>query len=291
MDRPLVIKDVKNITIEGSQNSHDWSVILEPHFSCAGYRYQDYCKQAETSVSRTYTHCAVVQLVNVSDITLAGLDLISVQGQTSDAKIGILVSKADDLVINSLAVKNFYYGIAVCNASESSLTNILISGSTGDGFVLSQAYNIFLTNTTSNSNGGNGLIISSSRGIKMINSDMHSNVLNGVSILSVTDSSFIQMTTLNNTENGVCMMASNFTLLDKLFLLYNEQYGIKLSNVYYVHLANIISNRNEDSGVYLTTTVGTCIANVSSHRNKWSGIEISRATNIYNTAQHSLFPQ
>ena len=279
MDRPLIIKDMKNIIFEGSQNSHDCSVILDPHFNCVEYQHQDYCKQAETSGSRTYPHCAVVQLVNVSDITLSGLDLISVQGQTSNTKIGILVSKADDLVLHSLAVKSFYRGISLCDASESNLTNILISGSMSDGIVLSQSYNILLTNTTSNSNGGNGLIIESSRGIEMIHLDTQSNALNGASILSVTDSSFIQMTSLNNTENGVSVMASNFTLLDKLFLQYNEQCGIKLSSVYYVHLANIISNDNEDSGVYLTTTVGTCITNMSSHRNKWSGIEISRATN------------
>ena len=279
MDRPLVIRDVQNITLQGSEEYSTYSVIIEPQFIHSTCRHHDSCKLAGISDSNLYTCCAVIQLHNVSNVALVGINITSVLESFSRTEIGVLMSNADLVVVRLLAVRNFYHGITLYDVSDSNLTDIVIGNSFSDGMFLCQTNNVSVTNTTSKNNGENGFVLMSSRAIHVVNTSSVGNELNGLSILSTEDCSFIQTITLNNSQSGVNVRSSNFTIFDDVYSQYNEKYGVEVSDVYHAQLANVISMQNEDSGVYLSKMHSMCITNVSTVKNEWAGIEITESYN------------
>ena len=278
-----MIRDLQNITLEGSQMDSAYSVIFEPRYNLTACPHQHGCNRAGN-----------IQLLNVSNVVLVGINVTSLQSLVSRTKIGVLMKKADSVVVRLLAVKNFYHGIALYDVSDSNLTDIVIDNSFSDGIFLSQTSNISLINAMSQNNRGNGLSITSAESYFMLNVTSLNNRKKGLLLkncasqnISETDSihdkytSIWNVTSSSNWLQGVSVQSCNNTRMTYISLRNNGASGLLLWWTYGTQIKHVWNTGEQREGIAMVETFDTLLMNVASPITAYQSFNIHIANSSF----------
>ncbi len=301
MDRPVVIRDVQNVTME---SYHDGSGE-HPHvvlwFVCneeTGHRC--FLNPMPITTWVACVRCAAVQFWDVCSVTIEGIS-VSVQppsegnaiggigfhnvsklhmqaitassSNSSSLKMfGIVVSEATSVQVHSVGANNFSVGFVLNHTTNTNLSDIIVMNN-GEGMYLYGS-----TNTTiAAMYNEDGIRVNSSSNTSITDSIVLSNSDPGI---EVSNSSIIHIsnTTVMCTGTGLSLDMTNDTHVSNITVMNSNSAGIYLYNAVDTSITDSVIMYSE-YGIYTKFSTNTKVSNVVLNYSVHFGIFFYNATN------------
>ena len=187
MDKPLIIAGQNNISLESYSDERP-QLVAEFPYECGSSIYQyitciffEAIKVSCTAIQLRDMNLVTLKGINVTVQApgLSGLLLVNVSNSTVQdvssryllhypAPVGILINNSQSIVLQSLSVFNYQYGIVFGNTTHINISKISTIGNKVTGLSLLTSGIITITETTSSHNGRHGIKLCVSSGVHII---------------------------------------------------------------------------------------------------------------------------
>ena len=291
MDRPLIIGNVQNITLEASNKRGEHPELLAEftcgHHHCIHAKWQNVC-------------CAAVFLHDIHNVTLMGIrvtvqtanatgvilkkatgssvQLTTVHCLNSRSGHGIVIYEANLVKVQSFTVNNCSDGLMLDNTSNIQITNTTAKHNM-QGIVLHTTSYTNITKTTANHNRYNGMHLKKINNTHIISTIANHNHFSGIH-LEMTCNTYLKDSYVSNNYVGIYSVTADNTHLTNVIAT-RDKMGISLSNANNSHIINTAVTHNWYCGIDLYHTSNTCITNTSATYNQGGGICAFHLNNTY----------
>ena len=244
MDRPLIIGNVHNMSLESWIDESDEYPHLVAQFTCVmeGVEcfFTDFCHTDDYITSQCHflqVCCAAVWLHDVYNVNVKG---ISITAQTSYSSVVYLKNVSGTTVqLNTTC--------SPTNMYESSM-----------GIAIYEATSIEVHSSSAN------------------------NCSAGLVLFNTTNTNITKVTAMYNQFMGICFDTGIDTNINNTIAAHNAWFGVTLSTMINTHI-NTITAHNDRNGMRILTMNDTHITNVTATDNGWYGIVLAESNNIYMT--------
>ena len=306
MNRPLEIRDVKNISLEASDDNSDRYPQLVAQFTCQKESISDCIAIDFYNDSYIYTCCSVVWMINVTRAAIEGISVtvttprvsgvilqqcshlhiqsntyIGIQEQDNWISIGIIAYESSDIEMNSLEASNFTVGVMLSKSRNTSMMNVSAAHNGNNGIVLYYSTNTSMMNVSAAHNEDVGIVLNHSTNTSMMNVSAAHNEDVGIVLNHSTNTSMMNVSAAYNQNNAIRMSSCINTSLYYLYT-YNNGDGIYITGCTTTHILYL----NTGNTMYIIKSTDTYILN--SVISEYSDIEMRNTANTYITNTTSL---
>ena len=293
MDRPLIIGNVHNLSLEGYSDEQPQLVAQFPcHIEVNTCFYI-------TNKIQLKTCCSTIGLHNVSLFTVKNL---TITPKTPNAK-GLILHKVVNATIEQIEVYNnitsSQQGIVLMDCHFIQMHSI-IARNWEIGLEFSDSNNIYIHNVTASDNYERGMytfncsnfhVYSSSFtnntmscGIWM--SEGHNIVINnntteGIHFEHINTAQIVNTIASNNSYIGIYLRKSTNIIISNTTLSHNDGSGIYFLDINTTQIVNTIASNNRHIGIYLWNSTNINISNTTLSHNDEDGLKIAYSSSIH----------
>ena len=320
MNRPLVIRDIHNISLTGSNVKSNVFPQLVAQFPCQYRPRSKSCIHIRKSAypfiisNSIEVCCSIIHLINVTnstfrDITIAVrsqnvsgvilqqcseilIQLFKVEGHSGSQRnvtceVGILTYESTSIVLNTLQVSNISYGVILFNTSNSYITDTATMNCHESGIELIVTNNSNIVNTISSNNDVNGVVLQSTNNVNLTNiTAVYNNNEGKFSSVEYENTIMINISAAYNVQYGIELQQCNNTIMSNISAAYNQQFGIGLHQCNDTIMINVSAVYNQQFGIVLYQCNDTSMVNISATHNQEIGIGLwqCNATSMINVS-------
>ena len=296
MNRPLEIRDVKNISLEASGDNSDMYPQLVAQFTCQNETNSDCIAIQGYSL---YACCSVVWITNVTRAAIEGISVtvttphvsgvilqqcshLHIQSNTyigiqkrfefqMKETVGIIAYESSDIEMDSLDASNFTVGVMLSKSRNSSMMNVSAAHNEVNGIVLGYSTDTSMMNVSAAHNGIYGIYLDHSTNTSMMNVYV-SAVHNGAVGIYLNHSTNTSMMNVSNEDGGIWLGYSTNTSIMNVSAAHTDFYGIYLDHSTNTSMMNVSAVHNAAVGIVLDHSTDTSMMNVSAAHNGVNGI-------------------
>lgn len=263
VDKPIMFKAVKNISLESYVESQAISVHLVTNFTAK--------KESQSTIN---PH--VINFESVDGIIVQGIAILSalpksfalVLNNTKSVHLvqtsfmcrgfegsGLSLQNSYSVTIKITNITNCSNGISLTNSAYVTINNLITEQNNRSGIILSSTSHAVITNITSIHNSGSGITVDDgSHNTTIQNADCSHNGVYGITVLYSSNTTLNNVTAQFSKSCGLYIGTCNFTSIEASIFSYNNQDGVRLERPLYVTISNITANYNYDSGIFMNTS-------------------------------------
>ena len=289
IDKPVRIRNIKNISLESFSNQSDQYPLVVAQF------------HSELEVSNCdstniyYISRDAISFDSVADVVLKGINVtvrtpnifgivfwnvsnINVQSTTvhsysnKTCAFGIVVSYAESVQVSSVSTYKFSTGIYIRSSNNVNITLVTTRYNKQEGIQLKIVHNAHITNTTTTHNGGVGIFIDTTSYIILNRTITKHNKLHGIYLQHTNNAHLINTIATHNDRKGMVLIEANNTRIINTTAMYNNQTGIQMVNLDETLILNTKLHSNGVSGLLLYGLNNTRMMNTTASFNKYIGI-------------------
>ena len=302
MDKPLIIAGKNNISLESYSDERPQLVAEFPcECGSSNYRYIPCIFFEAIKVS-----CTAIQLRDMNHVTLKGINvtvqapglsgllLVNVSNSTVQdissryllhypEPVGIIINNSQSIVLQSLSVFNFQYGIVFGNTTHINISKIRTIGNKITGLSLLTSRIITITETTSSHNGRHGIKLCVSSGVHIIDSVVSHNKRSGIYLL-LSNFNRILSTRIENNGGGIYTYTSFQAIFANTIIKDNAGNGLQIEFSFRNNVINTTAIGNR-VGLLFKGSSGNNISHTTVVQNRKEGLCLYDANrnNIVNT--------
>ena len=294
MDRPVVIGNVHNISLESLSGESDEYPHLVAQFSCKTevhnciYLYRFGFKVCCAAIwghdiqNVTVKRIGItVQTPSVSGIILTNVSGIAVQLNTtcflSDHKsVGIIVYEATSFGLYSCSASNCTFGLLLQNTTNTVIHKVTAMYNEWDGIILHVVTNTHISNLTAVHNGGSGIGLLTMNGTYISNITASHNEYNGMDLQSINYTHITNTTTTHNHQHGMESLHLYATYIKNMATAYNHKIGMSLYDTLYSRITDMSAIHNGFEGMYLQKAWNTPMNEIAVTQNGYTQLEVSQ---------------
>ena len=301
MNRPLEIRDVKNISLEASDGNSDMYPQLVAQFTCEHETNSDcisynnyYCTCCSVvwmtnvthaaiegiSVTMTTPHVSGVVLQQCSHLHIQSNTYIGIQEQFEfqmEQTVGIMAYESSDIKMDSLEVSNFTFGVALSMSRNTSMMNVSAAHNVEYGIYLDHSTHTGMMNVSAAHNGRDGIRLDNSTHTSIMNVSAAHNRYDGIRLDHSTNTSMMKVSAAHNGWDGIGLDHSTDTSMMNVSAVHNVD-GIYLDSSTDTSLMNVSAAHNGADGILLDSSTDTNMMNVSAVHNGMIGIGLFYST-------------
>ena len=323
MNRPLEIRDVKNISLVASDDNSDVYPQLVAQFTCP-YVMDTDCIHILYDERTPYivinACCSAILMLNVTHAALEGINITTETPNISaiilqqcshvhiqsvavhnipelhndsndfEYEIGILTIGSRDIEMGSLKASNFANGVILYNSSSTKMINVSAANNRFNGIDLIYCIATSMTDVYAVHNKHDGIYSYYCTNTSMTNLSAAYNELNGMFFYHSTITSMMKLSAVNNVKFGILFSHSNDTSMTTISTLHNKGDGIVLQPSTNTRLTNVYTVYNgfsdRGNGIFLASSSDTKMMNISALQNAGNGILVTQSsdTNMINVS-------
>ena len=314
MDRPVIIGNVHNMSLESLSGESDEYPHLVAQFSCeteghncihlSMYWYPHVFKVCCAAIWGHDIHkvsvkrmSIAVQTPSVSGIILTNVSGIAVELNTTcfltDHKtVGITIFEATSFGLYSSNASNCSYGLVLHSTTNIDINKATAMDNTFDGTVLWMATNSHISNITAVHNGGNGMYLSTMKETYITNITASHNELDGIVLHNMSNTHITNTAITHNKKYGMESSKMNNTYILNMATAYNYMHGMALQSMINTNITNTFATHNRLHGMYFKNVNDADITNTTATYNGHALMEFdgqiiiitSERIIIYNTS-------
>ena len=288
MDRPVIIGNVHNMSLESLSDESDEYPHLVAQFSCKpevhnciyltifDYDHSIVCCAAiwlhdmhNISVKRI---SIAVQTSNVSGIILMNVSGIVAQLNTTcfltNYTVGIVIYEATSFGLYSTNTSNCSYGLVLHNTTTTGINKVTAMYNKMAGITITyMATTTHINNTTAVHNGGFGMHVSHMKDTYITNINVSHNEADGMSLQFMNNTHINNATISHNTMCGMYSDSMNNTYMTNMAIENNADYGMELQFMNNVHITTTSVTHNHLPGMFLYSVENTHITKITAAYN------------------------
>ena len=279
MDRPLIIGNVHNLSLEGYS---DEQPQLVAQFPC--HIEVNTCFYITNPFEKRYpkTCCSTIGLHNVSLFTVKNL---TITPKTPNAT-GLVLHKVVNATIEQIEVYNIFknittsqQGILLMDCHFIQMHSI-IARNWEIGLEFTDSNNIYIHNVTASDNYEMGMYTINCSNFHVYSSSFTNNTMSCGIIMSVGHNIVINNTTTEYNEWGIYFYHINTAQIVNIIASNNGYSGIYLRKSTNINISNTTLTHNDGSGIYFFFINTAQIVNTTASNNSYYGISLVKSTNI-----------
>ena len=299
MDRPLIIGNIHNLSLESYSDGQPHLVEQFPCKTIEGYECP-YSYYPFIAIKKKYSFCcATIWVHNSSMLTVKRLtlqtpkcngvylhevvnvtiELVDVYPNTETiitACHGIVLSNSHFIEIYSFVAKNMSNGVYLFQASHVHMNNVTTSYNHEEGIYSLMSSHLHIFNSYSASNQKAGITIDDGSNIVIDNVTSIANE-KGVELYLVKNAQLINSIVSHNSE-GIIFIESEITYIINTTVSSNTDVGINMISCSHSFLSNVTAASNGAIGVSVYKVTNVVISNTLSTSNE-KGIELVKVNN------------
>ena len=279
MDRPLIIGNVHNLSLEGYS---DEQPQLVAQFPC--HIEVNTCFYITNQFEKRYpkTCCSTIGLHNVSLFTVKNL---TITPKTPNAR-GLVFHKVVNATIEQIEVYNIFknitrskQGIVLMDCHFIQMHSIIASN-WWSGLLFYDSNNIYIHNVTASDNIQEGMYIFNCSNFHVYSSSFTNNTITYGIWMSVGHNIVINNTTTEYNAEGIYFEHINTTQIANTIASNNSYYGIFLWKSTNINISNTTLSHNDGSGIHFIDINTAQNVNTIASNNIYDGISLMDSTNI-----------
>ena len=307
MDRPLIIGNVHNLSLEGYS---DEQPQLVAQFPC--HIEVNTCFYITNQFEKRYpkTCCYTIGLHNVSLFTVknltitpktpnaTGLVLHKVVNATIEqievyyifknitrSKQGIVLKNCHFIQMHSIIARNWEIGLEFYDSNNIYIHNVTASDNYETGMYTFNCSNFHMYSSSfTNNTISDGIGMYEGHNIVINNTTTEYNA-GGIYFEHINTTQIVNTIASNNSHNGISLRKSTNINISNTTLSHNDGWGIYFTDINTAQIVNTIASNNSHNGIYLRKSTNINISNTTLSHNGVSGIYFTdiNTTQIVNT--------
>ena len=293
MDRPLIIGNVHNLSLESYSNKQQPQLVAK--FICKNEVHVDTCLHINLNHSNQSESlkscCATILLYNVSLFTVKKLtisqQISNVTGTNpisetiNRSQNGIVVLDSHFIQMHSFIARNCWSGLLFTNSSNIQIHNMTISDSYNIGMIAQNSSNIYLSSShITNNSMSYGIYMHIGYNIIINNTSSMWNEV-GIYFEDVNTTQIVKTTASNNTHRGIQLLRTININISNTTVSHNARYGLVTLFSSIVQVVNTIASNNIIKGIDLVETININISNSTVSHNAGYGLAMSFSAYVH----------
>ena len=310
MDRPVIIGNVHNISLESLSDESDEYPHLVAQFSCETEVHNCIHFYTISSPHGFKVCCAAIWLHDMYNVTVkrmsiavqtssvSGIILTNVSGiavqlnttcfLTDHNTIGITIYDATSFGLYLSNVSNCSYGLVLHNTTNTDINKVAAMYNEWEGITSRMATNTHISNITTVRNGGSGMFLTHMNNTHIANITSSHNV-DGMFMQNMNNTNITNTIAVHNIGHGLHFITMSNTHISNTVTTHNGD-GIestRMSNTYMINMAAAYNHRNgmwlfHMSNTHITSTFVTQNGLLGMYLEKLNDTYITQITTIYN---------